>query len=439
MASHQSNLNEQPANGYATGQPNGYQPVRVVITGLGAITPLGLSVSTTWDALAAGRSGIDQITRFDTSELRTTFAAEVRNFDPTNYMDRKEARRLDLYMQYTLAATKEAVTDAGLDFESEDRERIGVVIGSGVGGIQTILEGQETITTRGLRKVSPFLVPNMLVDSAGGRVAIEYGLLGPNQGVISACATGTSATGEAFEILRRGDADVMIAGGAEAAITPLIMAGFDMTGALSQRNDDPQAACRPFDTDRDGFVVGEGSAILVLETEAHAKARGAHIYAEVIGFGSSADAYNMVAPDPTGRGAIQAIRMALRKAASYGVAPHDINYINAHGTSTRLNDAVETLAIKQVLGEHAYTVKISSTKSMMGHMLAGAGAIETIVCAKVVQTGLIPPTINLHNPDPECDLNYTPLTAQPADVRVTLSNSFGFGGHNACIMLRRYV
>ena len=439
MASHPSTLNEEQSSAQMANQGNGAQPVRVVITGVGAITPLGLSVADTWDALIAGRSGVDQITRFDTSELRTTFAAEVRNFDPTNYMDRKEARRLDLYMQYTLAATKEAIADAALKFEDEDCERIGVVIGSGVGGIQTLLDGQETATSRGLRKISPFLVPNMLVDSAGGRVAIEYGLLGPNHGVISACATGTSAVGEAFEILRRGDADVMVTGGSEAAINPLIMAGFDMTGALSQRNDDPQAACRPFDTDRDGFVVGEGSAILVLETEAHAKARGARIYAEVIGFGSSADAYNMVAPDPTGRGAMQAMRMAFRKAAAYGVLPNQIDYINAHGTSTRLNDAVETLAIKQMLGEHAYNVNISSTKSMMGHMLAGAGAIETIVCAKVVQSGIIPPTINLHNPDPECDLNYTPLTAQRADVHVTLSNSFGFGGHNACIMLRRHA
>jgi 3-oxoacyl-[acyl-carrier-protein] synthase II len=255
---------------------------------------------------------------------------------------------------------------------------------------------------------------------------------------VSACATGTSACGEAFEIIRRGDADVMLTGGAEAAITPLIMGGFDLTGALSQRNDDPQRACRPFDSDRDGFVVGEGSAILVMESEAHAKARGAHIYAEVIGYGSSADGYNMVAPHNEGRGAVDAMKMALRKAAQYGVQPDQIDYINAHGTSTRLNDVVETLAIKQTLGEHAYNVHISSTKSMMGHLLSGAGAIEAIICAKAIQEGIIPPTINLETPDTECDLNYTPQTAQRADVRVTLSNSFGFGGHNACIMLRRY-
>lgn len=430
-----NHLAPQAMNGQPT---NGHGPTRVVITGMGTISPLGLSVDQTWQALLAGKSGVDRITRFDTSELRTSFAAEVRDFDPTNYMDRKEARRLDLYIQYAMAATQEAMKDAELIVENEDRSQIGVVIGSGVGGIQTMIENQDLATTRGLRKISPHLIPNMLVDSAGGRIAIEYGFYGPNHGVISACATGTSACGEAFEIIRRGDAEVMVAGGAEAAITPLIMAGFDMTGALSQRNDEPHRACRPFDADRDGFVVGEGSAIVIMESETHAKARGARIYAEVIGYGSSADGYNMVAPHTEGRGAIDAMKMALRKAAGYGVAPNQIDYINAHGTSTRLNDVVETLAIKKVLGEHAYNVKVSSTKSMLGHLLAGAGAIETIICAKVIGEGIIPPTINLENPDPECDLDFTPLHAVPADVAVTLSNSFGFGGHNACIMLRRY-
>lgn len=420
-------------------QMNGYSPTRVVITGMGAITPLGLSVDETWQALLAGKSGVDQITRFDTSDLRTSFAAEVRNFDATNYMDRKEARRLDLNIQYAMAATKQALQDASLPIEDEDRTQIGVVIGSGVGGIQTTIDNQDLSTARGLRKISPHLIPNMLVDSAGGRIAIEYGFYGPNHAVISACATGTSACGEAFEIIRRGDAEVMVAGGAEAAINPLIMAGFDLTGALSQRNAEPQRACRPFDADRDGFVVGEGSAIVIMESEAHAKARGARIYAEIIGYGSSADGYNMVAPHHEGRGAMDAMKMALRKAAMYGVEPHQIDYINAHGTSTRLNDVVETMAIKKVFGEHAYTVKVSSTKSMLGHLLAGAGAIETIICAKTIGTGMIPPTINLENPDPECDLNYTPLHAVQAAVNVTLSNSFGFGGHNACIMLRRYA
>lgn len=418
---------------------NGLVPTRVVITGMGAITPLGLSVDETWQALLAGKSGIDRITRFDPSDLRTTFAAEVRNFDPTNYLDRKEARRLDPYIQYAMAATQEALKDAAFDTETiEDRSRVGVVVGSGVGGIGSTIENQGVCAERGWRKMSPHLIPNMLVDSAGGRIALEYGFHGPNHAVISACATGTSACGEAFEMIRRGDADVVVAGGAEAAVNMLIIGGFDLTGAMSQRNDDPQRACRPFDADRDGFVVGEGSAILIMESEEHAKARGARIYAEVIGYGSSADAYSMVAPHNEGRGAIDAMRMAMRKAAKYGVQPHDINYINAHGTSTRLNDMVETLAIKKVLGEHAYNLKVSSTKSMLGHLLAGAGAIETIVCAKTIQEGIIPPTINLENPDPECDLDYTPLRPVQAKVDVTLSNSFGFGGHNASIMLRRY-
>jgi 3-oxoacyl-[acyl-carrier-protein] synthase II len=311
-------------------------------------------------------------------------------------------------------------------------------VGSGVGGIGATIENQELLAERGWRKMSPHLIPNMLVDSAGGRIALEYGFHGPNHAVISACATGTSACGEAFEMIRRGDADVVVTGGAEAAVNLLIIGGFDLTGAMSQRNDEPQRACRPFDKDRDGFVVGEGSAILIMESEDHAKARGAHIYAEVIGYGSSADAYSMVAPHNEGRGAIDAMRMALRKAAGYGVQPNQIDYINAHGTSTRLNDMIETLAIKKVLGEHAYNLKVSSTKSMLGHLLAGAGAIETIICAKTIQKGIIPPTINLENPDPECDLNYTPLRPVEAKVDVTLSNSFGFGGHNASIMLRRY-
>jgi 3-oxoacyl-[acyl-carrier-protein] synthase II len=413
-------------------------PIRVVITGMGAISPLGLTVDESWQALLAGRSGIDYISRFDTSELRTKFAGEVRNFDPSNYMDRKEARRMDPYIQFALAATQEAVADAKIDLSEVVPHRVGVIIGSGIGGIQTTIEGMEISASKGIRKVSPFMLPNMLVDSAAGKIAIEYNLHGPNHAVVSACASGTSACGEGFELLRRGDADVMIVGGAEAALVPILVGGFDVMGALSQRNDSPQAACRPFDQDRDGFVMSEGSAILVLETEEHALARGARIYAEVIGYGSSADAYSMAAPHEEGRGAVDAMRMALRKAAMVGVQPHDVDYINAHGTATRLNDKTETWAIKKVLGEHAYNVHISSTKSMLGHLLGGAGAIETIVCAKVIQEGRIPPTINLDNQDPECDLNYTPLKAASADVRVTLSNSFGFGGHNASIMLRRY-
>jgi 3-oxoacyl-[acyl-carrier-protein] synthase II len=418
---------------------NGAASPRVVITGLGAITPMALNMPDTWNALLAGRSGIDHIASFDTSDLRVTFAGEVRGFDPANYMDRKEARRLDPYIQYALAATKEAVADAQIDFSHDEPARVGVVVGTGIGGLQATMEGMQTSQTKGLRKVSPFMIPNMLADSAAGKIAIEYNVHGPNHAVVSACASGTSACGEAFEMIRRGDADVVIVGGAEAAVLPMILAGFDVMGALSQRNENPAAACRPFDIDRDGFVMSEGAAILIMESEAHAAARQARAYAEVIGYGSSADAYSMAAPHETGRGAIDAMTMALRKAAAYGVLPHHVDYINVHGTSTRLNDVTETWAIKHVLGEHAYNVKISSTKSMTGHLMGAAGAIETAICAKVIQEGVIPPTINLDNQDPECDLDYTPLKSRQANVQVTLSNSFGFGGHNACIMLRHYA
>lgn len=405
---------------------------------MGAITPLGLSVDETWSALLEGRSGIDHISRFDPSELRTTFAGEVKGFDPANYMERKEARRLDLFIQYALAATRGAIADAGLEPAAEEPARVGVIVGSGIGGVLSTLEGSDTAEAKGLQKVSPFMIPNMLVDSAAGRIAIEYNFHGVNHAVVSACASGTSACGEAYEVIRRDDADVMIAGGSEAALHPVIVAGFDVMGALSRYNEEPSTACRPFDSTRDGFVMSEGSAIVVMESLDHALARGARIYAEVIGYGSSNDAYHMAAPHQTGRGAADAMKMALRKAAAAGEPVGAIDYINAHGTSTRYNDLGETLAIKQVLGEHAYNVRISSTKSMLGHLLGGAGAIETIVCAKVINESIIPPTINLHHPDPDCDLDYTPLTARKADVRVTLSNSFGFGGHNACIMLRRY-
>jgi 3-oxoacyl-[acyl-carrier-protein] synthase II len=411
---------------------------RVVITGLGAISPLGLTVDEMWRGLLAGRSGIGAITRFAAGDLRSTIAGEVRNFEPSNYVERKEARRLDLYIQYALAAAKEAMANAGLDANPADPERIGVIFGSALGGIQTTGENQTIAEQRGLRKVSPFFVSNMLVDSASGRIAIEYNAQGINHAPISACATGTAACGEAYEILRRGDADVIIAGGSDAAITPLAMAGFDNAGALSQRNDQPTAASRPFDRQRDGFVMAEGAGALILESEAHARARGAAIYAEVVGYGSSADAHHMIAPHEQCRGAIAAMMMALRKAAANSLTPDQIDYINAHGTSTRRNDAGETFAIKQVFGEHAYALAVSSTKSMLGHMLGAAGAVEAIICTQTIRHGIIPPTINLHTPDPECDLDYTPHTARQTEVYAALSNSFGFGGHNACIILRRY-
>jgi 3-oxoacyl-[acyl-carrier-protein] synthase II len=413
-------------------------PPRVVITGMGAITPLGLGVDEVWEGLLAGRSGIDYISRFDTSELYTKIAGEVRNFDPTNHMSGKEARRLDPYIQYALAATQEAVVDAKIDFGQELPNQVGVIITSAVGGLKTILDNQATAQTYGLRGVSPFMVSNVLIDSAGSRIATEYNLRGPNHSVVSACASGTAACGEAFELLRRGDAEVMIVGGSEAGVLPLIIAGFNVMGALSKHNEDPAAASRPFDANREGFVLSEGCAILIMETEAHARKRNARIYAEVIGYGSSADAFNMVAPHEKGCGAVNAMRMALCKAADYGVQSHDVDYINAHGTGTRANDVIETYAIKQVFGDHAYHVPISSTKSMLGHLAGAAGAIETVICAKVITEGVIPPTINLHNPDPDCDLNYTPLRVQRADIKVALNNSFGFGGHNACILLKSY-
>ena len=418
---------------YSNGQPR-----RVVITGIGAVTPLGLSMGETWDALLAGQSGIDTVTRFDTSQLNTSFAGELKGFEPRNYMDRKEARRLDPYIQYALVAAEQALTDCEIDLSKETPTDIGVLIASGTGGLTSLVDNIMLTEERGLRKVSPFLIPNMLVDSAAGKIAIVYNLRGPNFSVVNACASGTAATGEAYEVIRRGDAQVMVTGGAEAALLPIIMAGFDIMGAMSQRNDDPASACRPFDSDRDGFVMSEGSAILVLELLEHALARDARIYAEVVGYGNSADAHHMVAPHFDGLGAEDAMNMALRKAEAYGVKRTDVDYINAHGTGTQLNDPGETKAIKRVLGEHAYKVKISSTKSMLGHLLGAAGAIEAIVCLKAISEGVIPPTINLENPDPTCDLNYTPLRPVQADVAVTMSNSFGFGGHNSSLMLRRF-
>ena len=363
----------------------------------------------------------------------------MRNFDPGDYMTRGDARCLDPYIQFALAAAREAFADANLPLADEDPERIGAVIGTGLGGLHSLGDNINFAAAEGPRTISPITIPNMLADSAAGQLAIDYNLQGPNFAVASACASGTAACGEAFEVLRRGDADVMVTGGAEAPLLPIVLATFDVMGALSQQVEDPQAACRPFDRDRDGFVLSEGAAVLIMETEMHALQRGAPIYAEVVGYGSSDDAHHMAAPHPCGRGAAAAMRMALRKAAAYGVTPDQIDYINAHGTATRHNDVVETTAIKQVLGEYAYDVHVSSTKSMTGHLAGAAGALETIIGAKVIQTGKIPPTINLQNQDPECDLNYTPNHAVDADVKVVLSNSFGLGGHNACIMLRRYI
>lgn len=408
---------------------------RVVFTGLGTISPLGLDVPTSWAALIAGRSGVDRIQSFDPSPFKTQIAGEVKGFEAIKYMDSREARRLDQYIHFAWAAAQEALADARLDMTHEDRDRVGVFISSAVGGIQTILNQHEVMQTRGLRRISPFFIPAMLVDSAGGHIAIQLGVRGPNMATISACATGTTSVGEAAEIIRRGDADVMLAGGAEAAMHPLCVGGFEAMGAMSTRNDEPQRACRPFDADRDGFIMGEGAAVVVLETLEHALARGAHIYGEYLGYGGSADAYHMAAPAEDGRGAVVAMRAALRRAA---IRAEEIDYINAHGTSTRLNDKGETLAIKTVLGEHAYNIPISSTKSMSAHMLGGAGTFEVIACLKTMEEGIIPPTINYDTPDPECDLDYTPNHARRAVVNTALSNSFGFGGHNASIIVRSW-
>jgi 3-oxoacyl-[acyl-carrier-protein] synthase II len=412
-----------------------FEMTRVVITGMGAITPLGNDVETFWRNVVAGRSGVGPITLFDASAMKTRIAAEVKGFDPEAWFGRKEARRMDRYAQFALAATQQALQDARLDPAHVDRERVGVILGTGIGGIGALVQGVETLMTRGPDRISPFMVPMMLADTAPGLIAIAYGFRGPNMAVVTACASGTNAIGEAMHLIRRGDADVVIAGGAEAAILPVAVAAFNVMGAISTRNEEPERASRPFDRTRDGFVMGEGAGILILERLEHARARGARIYAEVVGYGTSADAYHITAPLENGEGAALAMRRAL---ADAGLSPRDIDYINAHGTSTPLNDKSETQAIKAVFGEAAYDVPISSTKSMIGHLLGAAGAVEAIVCIRAITDGVIPPTINYEHPDPECDLDYVPNVARRKPVRTAMSNSFGFGGHNACVIFRRY-
>jgi 3-oxoacyl-[acyl-carrier-protein] synthase II len=412
-----------------------FEMTRVVITGMGAITPLGNDVETFWRNVVAGRSGVGPITLFDASAMKTRIAAEVKGFDPEAWFGRKEARRMDRYAQFALAATQQALQDARLDPAHVDRERVGVILGTGIGGIGALVQGVETLMTRGPDRISPFMVPMMLADTAPGLIAIAYGFRGPNMAVVTACASGTNAIGEAMHLIRRGDADVVIAGGAEAAILPVAVAAFNVMGAISTRNEEPERASRPFDRTRDGFVMGEGAGILILERLEHARVRGARIYAEVVGYGTSADAYHITAPLENGEGAALAMRRAL---ADAGLSPRDIDYINAHGTSTPLNDKSETQAIKAVFGEAAYDVPISSTKSMIGHLLGAAGAVEAIVCIRAITDGVIPPTINYEHPDPECDLDYVPNVARRKPVRTAMSNSFGFGGHNACVIFRRY-
>ncbi len=409
---------------------------RVVITGMGTYNPLGHDAQTTWDNVVNGRSGIGPITHFDASDYKTQFAAEVKAFDPLAHFGRKDARRMSRATQLALAAAAQAIADARLTITPDNQDRIGVVVGSGMGSLDPVVDNLETLQERGPYRVSPFFVPMMLADTPAAQISIAHGLCGPNIAVYTACATGNNAIGEAGSIIRRGSADVMVAGGTEAAILPIAFAGFSVIGALSTRNDAPQRASRPFDKDRDGFVTGEGAAIVILESLAHAQARGATIYGELLGYGTSADAYHISMPAENGVGAAKAMRHALENA---GLAATDIDYINAHGTSTQLNDKSETAAIKSVFGDYAYQLPISSTKSMHGHLLGAAGALEAIICLQALNTGIIPPTINYETPDPVCDLDYVPNEARTADLRTVMSNGFGLGGHNATLILGKYA
>lgn len=408
---------------------------RVVVTGMGTVSPLGNDVNTTWGNVIAGVSGIGLITHFDTSEFKTKIGGEVKNFDGEKLFGRKDARRIALVGQYTLAAVREAIQHAGIEISDKNRDRIGVVVGTGIGGISTLYENTKIFLESGPNRVSPFMVPMMLPDTSAGLIAIHHGVRGPNMAVVTACATGTNAVGESAEIIRRGHADVVLAGGSEAAIIPLAVAGMSVIGALSTRNDDPKTASRPFDAERDGFVMGEGSGMLVLESLEYAKSREAHILAEITGYGSTNDAYHVSAPSPDGTGAALCMQMALDHS---GISRQEIGYINAHGTSTALNDKSETAAIKTVFNDDAYNIPISSTKSMTGHLLGAAGALEAIICVKALSDGVLPPTINYKTPDPECDLDYIPNKARHVLVDHAMSNSFGFGGHNATIIISRY-
>jgi 3-oxoacyl-[acyl-carrier-protein] synthase II len=408
---------------------------RVVVTGLGMITSLGNDLASSWEAMCQGKSGVSEITSFDTSQFRVHFAAQIKDFDPLLYMDRKEVRRNDPYEQLAIASSKQALAHAGLQITEENAADVGVYIGSGIGGLITMHDQFRVLYFKGPDRISPFFINMMIVDGAPGIVSILTGAKGPNFAIVSACATSANTVGEAWETIRRGDAKAMIAGGAEEGITPIAMASFDNMHAISRRNDDPQGASRPFDATRDGFVMGEGGAVLILEDLDFARARGAKILAEVIGYASTGDAYHVTEPSPGGEGLVRAMRRALQKA---GLRPDQIDYINAHGTSTPYNDRTETQAIKTCFGDHAYRLAISSTKSMTGHTLGAAGAVESVACIMAIQTGIIPPTINLHHPDPDCDLDYVPNEARQATVNIAMTNSMGFGGHNACLIFKRY-
>ncbi|GIO36286.1 3-oxoacyl-[acyl-carrier-protein] synthase 2 [Paenibacillus antibioticophila] len=407
---------------------------RVVVTGMGAVTALGHELDAFWNNLIQGKSGVSLVEAFDVSEYPTRIAASVKDFNPEDYVDRKEARKMDRFVQFAVAAATNALKDSGLQIgEDADPDRVGVMIGSGIGGLGTWEDQHDVLVQKGPKRVSPFFIPMMIANMASGHVSILFGAKGPNSTAVTACATGTHSIGDSYKLIQRGDADVMICGGAEATIRPMGMAGFCSMRAMSTRNDEPEKASRPFDSERDGFVMGEGSGILILESLEHAQKRGAKIYGEVIGYGLSADAHHMTEPDPNGPE--RCMKMAMRDA---GIDPAEVDYINAHGTSTPVGDRSETIAIKNAFGDHAYKLAVSSTKSMTGHLLGAAGGVEAVICALTLNNGKIPPTINLEHPDPECDLDYVPNVAREADVKVAMSNSFGFGGHNATLILKKF-
>ncbi|MEA5000487.1 MAG: beta-ketoacyl-ACP synthase II [Endomicrobiaceae bacterium] len=409
---------------------------RIVITGIGVLSPIGIGQEEFTKALREGKSGANLIDSFDTADYACKIGANVKNFQPEDFIDRKKARRMARFTQLGISAAKMAIEDSGLDFSKEDLSRIGSVTGTGIGGMDIIEQEHTTLITKGPRRVSPFLIPMIITNMLPGEIAIEYGFTGPNYAVTSACASANHAMGDALRLLRYGDADVIITGGSEGAVTPIAVAGFCSLKALTTRNDDPLKASRPFDKNRDGFLIGEGAAVLVLETLEHALNRGAKIYAEFAGYGASDDAYHMTAPSPEAKSAVQAMEMAIKDA---GISKDDIDYINAHGTSTDMNDRIETLAIKKVFGEKAYKIPVSSTKSMTGHLLGAAGAVEAVATVLCMKNGFIHPTINYETPDPDCDLDYVPNTARQQQITCALSNSLGFGGHNATVILKKYV
>ena len=408
---------------------------KVVVTGIGMVTPVGIGVEESWKAVCAGRSGVGPVTKFDASSFPSQIAAEVKGFRAEDFMEKQKVRRFDAFIHFAIASARMAVEDSGLDIDDNNRDRIGCVTGSGIGGLPMIEHFHKILLEKGPKRISPFFIPGIIANMVAGEIAIEFGARGPNTAITTACAASAHAIGESFRLIREGRADVMITGGSEAVISPLAFGGFCAMHALSTRNDEPEKASRPFDMERDGFIMGEGAGILILEEIDHAKRRGAKIYAEICGYGLSGDAYHVAAPDPNSIGAINCLKMALNDA---GMSPEDIDYINAHGTSTKLNDISETRAIKTVLKEHAYRIPISATKSMTGHLLGGAGAVEAIFSILTINHGIIPPTINYEKPDPECDLDYVPNKARKANVNVAMSNSFGFGGTNASLVFRAY-